>query len=91
MQDASLHRLPVSSLIQFVNEVPRGDFGPVADFDDLPRPLVATGALKGAMSMLSIIAPMASQVRRRHASPQTCHTPRAQIPGAGLRLLAGLY
>src|SRR3979409_1300898 len=35
MQDAPLHRLPVSSLIQFVNEAPRGDFGPVADFDDL--------------------------------------------------------
>jgi hypothetical protein len=40
----------------------------------LARPLADTGALKGAMSMPLIIAPMASQVRRRHASPHTCHT-----------------
>src|SRR5260370_29236111 len=39
---------------------------------------LAVGVLKVGVSMLSMIAPLAWGARRSHASPQTCHTPRAR-------------
>jgi hypothetical protein len=34
MQDLSLHRLPVSCVVELIDEVPRGHFGLVADYSD---------------------------------------------------------
>ena len=57
MQDPPLHRLTVSSVIELVDEMPRGHFRPVADLDGLGPTLKDTGALKGVMSMPWMIAP----------------------------------
>jgi hypothetical protein len=69
MQELPLHRLSVSSFVQFVEEVPRGHVDPPPwVLMTLARLLADTGALKGAMSMPSMLAPMATRIRCRHVN-----------------------
>src|SRR5580704_11850589 len=76
MQELPLHRLPVSGLVQFVGEVPRGHFDPVAGFGGLGRAL-AFGDDR-LTEHASMIPEVGAPARHLRATPYAPANPRAQ-------------